>query len=172
MDGEAIIAVIMGVVLACFSLMMVGYSFFRGEGFAASKGDSPGALPGEGAEAVAGAGVGLDSILDSMETLELEYQLGNMPEEQYREQLQAYRLEAAAAIKAQLESGAASPELMLELDVISARAELMPTTPSGTWGSCTRCDAPVPLSEAPCPHCGALVGPARSSTETGPALPH
>ncbi len=170
MDGEAIIAVIMGAVLAAFSLVMVGYSFFRREGSAALSPEATGAAEGEGLDAFPGARVGLDSILDSIETLELDYQLGNIPDGQYREQLQAYRLEAAAAIKSQLDSGEASLELMLELEVIGARAGLSEATPSGEWGSCTRCDAPVPLSEAPCPHCGAPVGAARLSADTGPAL--
>ena len=119
-------------------------------------------------------GVGLDSIYDSIDTLELEYQLGNLPEDQYRQQLQAYRLEAAATIKSQLEQGAAPPELLLEQEVIAARAELRsaesaegtrpePVGPEPVegWQACPQCDAPIPAAPGQsvdsCPHCGASV---------------
>ena len=98
--------------------------------------------------------VGLDSIYDSIDTLELEYQLGNLPEGQYREQLQAYRLDAAAVIKSQLEQGAAPPELLLEQEVIAARAELRSAEPAQEtrpepaegWQPCPQCDAPIPAA--------------------------
>ena len=36
MDGETIFAILVGAALACFSLVMVGYSFFRGTGSSTS----------------------------------------------------------------------------------------------------------------------------------------
>ncbi len=153
MEGETVIAVLLGAALAVFSLLMVGYSFFRGNETAADS-----SLP---AQTVGEDGVGLDSIYDSIDTLELEYQLGNLPEEQYRQQLQAYRLEAATAIREQLEGGAAPPDLLLEQEVIAARAEIRSTDPSAGWQACPQCDAPIPATLAQtngsCPHCGASV---------------
>ncbi len=177
MDGEAIFAILVGVGLAAFSLVIVTYSFFRGSSASSV------AVPPPASD----DGVGLDSIYDSIETLELEYQLGNLPESQYREQLQAYRLAAAAAIKAQLEQGAAPLELLLEQEVIAARAEILSDNPSEGavadlaegWQACPQCDAPVPAAlglfqdqwenSGSCPHCGAPVDDAGGEPGTGTA---
>ena len=164
MDGETIFAILVGAVLAVFSLVMVTHSFFRGSSTSSGRAQSSLTPPPAGDDSV-----GLDSIYDSIDTLELEYQLGNLPEDQYREQLRAYRLEAAAAIRAQLEQGAAPPELLLEQEVIAARAEMRSAQtsddgvpgPAGGWRACPKCDAPVPsalgTSGGSCPHCGASV---------------
>lgn len=165
MDGETIFAILVGLALAVFSLVMVAYAFFRGSL------TSPGQTRSSSAPAPGSDdGVGLDSIYDSIDTLELEYQLGNLPESQYREQLQAYRLEAATVIKSQLEQGSAPPELALEQEVMAARAEARSTgAPHGAdsgaapgWRPCPQCDAPVPPAPGPsngaCPHCGAPAG--------------
>ena len=163
MDGETIFAILVGAALAVFSLVIVSYSFFRGP--ATSPGQRQSSLP----PPVGDDSVGLDAIYDSIDTLELEYQLGNLPEDQYREQLQAYRLEAAAAIKRQLEQGAAPPELLLEQEVIASRAEIRSAQtsdggvsgPAEGWRACPQCDAPVPaaldMSGGSCPHCGSSI---------------
>ena len=177
MDGETIFAILVGVALAIFSLVMVSYSFFRGSSHHQMRNGS-GQEPSSPAAPAGDDGVGLDSIYDSIDTLELEYQLGNLPEDQYRQQLQAYRLEAAAVIKAQLEQGAAPPELLLEQEVIAAREEIRSAHPPfnsppeggmeevAEWRACPQCDAPIPaaLGLSPtsdewraCPHCGASV---------------
>jgi hypothetical protein len=167
MDGETIIAILIGAALACFSLVMVGYAFFRGDGSSSSLPTLSDINEEQELEAV---GVGLDSIYDSIDTLDLEYHLGNMPEDQYREQLQAYRLEAAGIIKAQIDSGTAPPELSLELDIMALRAGPRQQEVFEVWRSCPQCDAPIPVSDAPCPHCGANIHPeegrAAASSET------
>ena len=152
--------------MACFSLVMVGYSFFRGDGSSMSTVVPDDISDSEEPDVV---GIGLESIYDSIETLELEHQLGNVPGDQYREQLRIYRLEAAAIIRSQLESGQAPPELLLEREVIAARTAGVRLEGTEEWRSCPQCDAPVPLDEAPCPHCGALArgtgeGAVRSET--------
>ena len=155
MSGETIFAILVGVGLAAFSLVMVAYSFFRSSSTSSGRVHSTSPLLADD------EGVGLDSIYDSIGTLELEYQLGNLPEHQYREQLQAYRVQAAAAIKTQLERGAAPPELLLEQEVIAARAEIRSGESAEGWRACRQCDAPLPaalgLSNGACPHCGAPV---------------
>ena len=155
MSGETIFAILVGVGLAAFSLVMVAYSFFRSSSTSSGRAHSTSPLLADD------EGVGLDSIYDSIGTLELEYQLGNLPEHQYREQLQAYRVQAAAAIKMQLERGAAPPELLLEQEVIAARAEIRSGESAEGWRACRQCDAPLPaalgLSNGACPHCGAPV---------------
>ena len=161
MDGETIFAILVGAALGVFSLVMVAHSFFRGTSTSSGQAKSSPA-----SVSASDDGVGLDSIYDSIDTLELEYQLGNLPEGQYRDQLQAYRLEAAAVIKSQLEQGAAPPELLLEQEVIAARVELRSAEPAGGtppgpaegWQACPQCDAPIPATPGQpggvCPHCG------------------
>ncbi len=163
MEAQTVFAILVGVGLACFSLFMVGYSFFRGN--EARRADTNTAAPEDD-------GVSVDAIFDSIDTLELEYQLGNVTEEQYEQQMQAYRLQVAMAVKAQLEQGDAPPELVLEQDVLRARGE-----GAGDWHSCPQCDAPLPKSTdgggrvAACPHCNADLDsgqsrPAHDSSET------
>ena len=145
MEAQTVFAILVGVGLACFSLFMVGYSFFRGN-------------EARRTESIASVsendGVSVDAIMDAIDTLDLEYQLGNVTEEQFRQQMQAYRLQVAMAVKTQLEQGDASPELVLEQDVLRARGE-----GTGDWHSCPQCDAPLPKSAdergrmATCPHC-------------------
>lgn len=150
MDGQTIFAVVIGAALACFSLFMVGYSFFRGD---SSRSPSDGT-----AVEHRGDSPELAALFDSIDTLELEYQLGNVLEEQYHELLRSYRVQVAVAVKALMEQDDVSPEFILEREVLEARSA------HGTrWRSCPRCDAPLPVfddGQAPltrCPHCeGAL----------------
>ena len=161
MDAQNVFAILVGGALACFSLVMVGYSFLRGS--ETRETDANVETPEED-------GVGIDAILDSIDTLELEYQLGNIPEDQYLQQMQSYRLQVAMSVKEQLERGDASPELLLEQEVLRARTEGV-----GSWQSCPQCDAPLPKStetDAPlaiCPHCNAALAPENSAFEPGNA---
>ena len=100
--------------------------------------------------------VSLDSIDESIDTLELEYQLGNLPETQYREQLQSYRLQSAAAIKRLIEAGNAGPELELEQEVLAARALLEndETGEAGATIACAECGGQAPVEAGLCPECG------------------
>ena len=153
MDGETIIAILIGGALAGFSLSMVVYSFFRGDTGRPQGPESSAEFTDGESDAV---GVGLESIYDSIDTLELDFQLGNVPADQYREELLAYRLEAAEVLREQIASGQAPPELVLEQDVMAARATLRsPEATESEWRSCRECDAPIPLGDVPCPHCGA-----------------
>ena len=167
MDGQTIFAILAGSALACFSLVMVGYSFFRGNGPAETS-----AIPARAAD---DDRVALEDLLDSIDTLELEYQLGNVPQEQYQDQLGSYRLQVAAAIKEQLERDEAPPELALEREVLHARS-----TADGNWRRCPQCDAPLPAPvdgdtrAASCPHCNAMLatnGASIPPIETGEESP-
>ena len=126
MDSGALLSVIFGGLLALFSLAVVGYSFLRGTGTpdAAAPSDAAGMPSADSGE------LPLESLYDSLETLQLEYRLGNLPEAQYREQYESYRRQAAAIIKRQLESGAADPELRLEAEVLARRGRLPQPPPA------------------------------------------
>ena len=104
--------------------------------------------------------------MTAIETLELDYQLGNLPEAEYRRQLQAYRVEAAEVIRAQLEgmppdagddADAAGPESRLEREVMALRRpDASESLPSESTAACPECDAPIPAGlRGPCPGCGA-----------------
>ena len=164
MEGQTIFAIIVGVALACFSLVMVGYSFFRNRDAQSAVITSvPGSLDGR---------VGVDAILDSIDTLELEHQLGNIPEEQYVQQMDALRLEVAVEVRDLLDSGVAPPELVLEREVQRARFLAV-----DSWLSCPQCDAPLPVSldgdlrGAACPHCNAALSAAGLGGSEGISSP-
>lgn len=130
MDSGALLSVILGGLLALFSLAVVGYSFLRGTGGAEYDGATDAGTP------AADAGeLPLESLYDSLETLQLEYRLGNLPEAQYREQFESYRRQAAAIIKRQLESGGADPELRLEAEVLTRRGLLPQPAPADEFES-------------------------------------
>lgn len=169
MDGEAVIAILLGAALAIFSLVIAGYPIMRDAFFRPAEQAEDGVAAPSTPDA---AGVGAESIYDAIETLELDYQLGNLPEAEYRRQLQAYRVEAAEVIRAQLERGLpsdtgdaaddAGPELRLEREVMAwrrpeSRADASESLPSAnTAAACPECDAPIPAAwRGPCPGCGA-----------------
>ena len=165
MDAQTVFAILVGAALACFSLVMVGYSFFRGN-------EAREIEPVTSARPSTGSGdgeVGVDAIIDSINTLDLEYQLGNVTDDQYQEQMTSYRLQVALAVKAELERGDASPELLLEQEILEARAR-----GAEDWRSCPQCDAPLPAAadgDAPlvfCPHCNASLANGNSSRSGEP----
>ena len=104
MDGETIFAILVGAALGVFSLVMVAYSFFRGPSTSSGQAQSSPVSMSASDDSV-----GLDSIYDSIDTLELEYQLGNLPEGQYREQLQAYRLGCRSSNQVAVGAGRSAP---------------------------------------------------------------
>ena len=149
MDGETIFAVLLGAALAVFSLVMAGYPVLRDAFFRpAQRGD------GDAASAEPGDDVGLESIYDSIDTLELEYQLGNLPEAEYRRQLQAYRLEAAAVVKAQMERGDGAFG-----QCVAPCGGALAAGGNAAMAACPQCDAPIPAAHSgACPGCGVAVG--------------
>jgi hypothetical protein len=157
MDGQTIFAILVGAALACFSLVMVGYSFFRSR--------APEGEPDSPVQPSEDQNVDMDAIFDSIDTLELEYQLGNIPEMQYRQQLQSYRLQVAVAVRDQLERGDGPAELVLEQEVLRARSSVNDRFKAcgSSWRSCPQCDAPLPFFDggdsggATCPHCNAVL---------------
>jgi hypothetical protein len=154
-DGETILSIILGVGLAAFSVILVGYSFLRKSGRESTVQAAHSSLEGPPVlEAVEGPGI--DSVFEAINTLELEYQLGNIPEAQYQEQLEAYRIEAAAALKTMLESGNAGPAWALEREVLEAGASVRQTSPR-----CPECGSPLPRYDDTCPECGVEVAPGR-----------
>ena len=152
MDGETVFAVLLGAALAVFSLVMAGYPVLRDAFFRpAQRGDGDAALAESGDD---DGEVGLESIYDSIDTLELEYQLGNLPEPEYRRQLQAYRLEAAAVIKAQMERGDGPFG-----QCVAPCGGALAAGGNAAMAACPECDAPMPAGHrGACPGCGVAAG--------------
>ena len=117
-------ALLIGATLAVVSILILVYPFLKAH-IRTQPEDSPGGASGDTA--------GLEAIYQEISTLRLEYQLGKVSEDVYRELLRGYRLQAAVALREQAQ----------------ARAE-----PG------RRAGAPVPGDGIPgrCPHCGAAVG--------------
>ena len=94
----------------------------------------------------------LESMLDSIQTLQLERQLGNIPEDAYLEQLHAYRLEAASLLRHLDESRTPDPEQDLERQVLLTRLDTNGV--NGTGMVCSGCGEPLAGHGEACPVCG------------------
>ena len=142
MDAETVIPIFVGAVLAAFSFAVVAYAFVRGRQ-PLPVADSP---PETDDQALA-------DIFDSITTLDLEYRLGRMPEEDFQAQFQAYRVQAATVLRDQLEAGRGDPAWVLEQEILLARGV------AGNAAVCPDCSAAVLEGTAACPNCGAEMAP-------------
>ncbi|MEE8465647.1 MAG: hypothetical protein V3S68_04165, partial [Dehalococcoidia bacterium] len=111
MDAGTALSIIFGAALALFSIFLVGYSFVRGHGAQPDASDD--AQPENDDPA-------LSDIFDAIRTLELEFQLGRMPQEEFEAQFQAYRIQAATVLRDQLEAGRGDPAWVLEHQILLA----------------------------------------------------
>ena len=164
MDSETVLAIVFGAALAVFSLVMVCYSFVRGRKDTGPVPEFISQMPRPETADNDGPsidGPSIDSIYESIHTLELEYQLGNLLKPQFQEQFQAYRLQAAAALKEQLENSKADPLWLLEQEVMEARSAMHDN--EMVVPVCPDCSGPVPAEASECPHCGAELAPQRAA---------
>jgi hypothetical protein len=143
MDADTAISIFFGAALAVFSVVLVGIAFVRGH--------QPG--PAAGADIPpTGDDPALGDIFDAIRTLELEYGLGRMPQEEFQTQFQAYRVQAATVLRDQLEAGHGEPAWVLEQEILLARGAQ--ESSSGRAAVCPNCSAAVPDGSPDCPHCG------------------
>ena len=139
-------ALLVGAVLAVFSIAIVVYPFLRSR-FQTRSGDG---RPG------ADSAAELGNIYDSIRTLQLEYQLGQVPDHLYREQLRDYRLRAAAALRQRMKDQASAPDWLLEQEVLTVRAVLRAAEGGPT--ACPNCGSLPGPGLTVCPECGAELG--------------
>ena len=99
----------------------------------------------------------LEAIYDGIRTLQLEYQLGRVPEYLYREQLQSYRVQAATTLRQEMTEQASDLERLLEQEVLVARAALGST--NGGPRPCPNCRSLLGPGLTLCPECGAQLKP-------------
>ena len=117
-------ALVIGAVMALLAVMVAAYPFWRrrstglaDDGQSEDEVERPSQEPGSGPE-------GLDAIYEAIRTLQLERELGNIPEGLYREQLDLYRLQAARLMRAYEMSQSGDLEWALEEEIKVARAGL------------------------------------------------
>jgi hypothetical protein len=89
-------ALLIGAALAVLSIAILVYPFLKAR-IRAQPEDSPGGADGDTP--------GLEAIYQEISTLRLEYQLGKVSEDVYRELLRGYRLQAAVALREQARAG-------------------------------------------------------------------
>lgn len=153
MDAGTALSIIFGTVLAIFSIFLVGYSLFRRDRLEPDvhesflmENDDP----------------ALGDIFDAIRTLELEHQLGRMPQEEFETQFQSYRVQAATVLRNQLEAGRGDPAWVLEHQILLVRGGQGSAAPASVYeraNPCPNCSAAVPENGANCPHCGAEMVP-------------
>lgn len=137
---------LVGAVLAVFSIAIVAYPFLKSRLWAGSGDGGPGT----------DSATELGNIYDAIRTLQLEYQLGQVPDNLYREHLRDYRLQAAATLRRRMEGQASAPEWLLEQEVLAARAVLRAA--NGGPGPCPNCRSLPGPGLSVCPECGAELG--------------
>ena len=124
-------AIIIGTVLCLLSIAVLLYPFLKTPRAGSEAGtsestwlESDGASPQE-----------LESVYQAIRTLQLEHQLGRVPDVSYKNQLDIYRLEAAEILRSRALTPYASPEPWalgeseeadLEQDILLARARIAP----------------------------------------------
>jgi len=147
MDAETVISIFFGAVLAIFSFAVVGYAFLHGR---QPEIETPEAAPDTDDQALA-------DIFDAINTLDLEFQLGRLAEEDFQAQFQAYRVQAAKVLRDQLEAGRGDPAWVLEQQVLLARNALESAVGKTIESAvtCPDCSAAVLEGTPACPHCGA-----------------
>ena len=142
MDSETVISILFGAILALFSIATVGYSFVNNR--------RP--LPKENSAYSNDNDQDLADIFDAIRTLDLEFQLGRLPQEQFQEQFQAYRLQAATVLRDKLEAGHGNPTWVLEQEILLARYQL--ENREERIISCPDCSASILDTPTNCPYCG------------------
>ncbi len=128
-------AIIIGTVLCLLSIAVLLYPFFK----ASRPGLVAGTLENAGLENAGDSPQELESVYQAIRTLQLEHQLGRVPDGSYEDQLNTYRLEAAEILRTRAlaqtigkdasEDGGASAEseeAALEREILLARAPIAP----------------------------------------------
>jgi hypothetical protein len=150
-------AIIIGAVLAILSIAVVTYPFLKSRPW--ERGE---AMP----EPSDAEGPDLEAIFEAIRTLQLDHQLGKVPEGLYQEQLRAYRLQAAAALKQQAEAQAKDADWALEQEIQVARASI--SHQNGNAPRCPNCGTAASIGLGQCPECSIELSPDRSGSRETP----
>ena len=157
-------ALAIGAILALLALAVAVYPFARHRFFNRPAVDDRVPPDDPSADSPAVAGDALDAIYQSIRTLRLERELGNIPEGLYREQLNGYRLAAALLLREMDRTTDGDSDWALEEEIRVARFGLPGAGASNP--RCANCGRPASPHATLCPECGETV-----ATSTGAALP-
>ncbi|PKB81758.1 MAG: hypothetical protein BZY88_05840 [SAR202 cluster bacterium Io17-Chloro-G9] len=158
------IVILIGAVLAMFSVVVLAYPLIK------SRSQGQPEMPEAEGEI---AFPELDSLYESIRTLRLEYELGKLEENLYRQQMNDYRLRAAAVLRRRDERTFEAARL-LEEEVLIARAALNSAGPDLAGvdsivddgdrgpGRCPSCGLGLDRELAECPRCAVELGPQSS----------
>ena len=105
-------AFLLAAVLIALSAGVVIYPFLKRRD--SVTGDGP-------ADVVAATDREMESLVEDMRILHLDHQAGNIPDDLYQEQIQAYRLQAASHLRQQTEGQSEGADWELEQEVLMAR---------------------------------------------------
>ncbi len=156
-------ALIIGTILALFGLAVAIYPFVC-QRFAGREVIPPEEEDGhrEGGAQTSGADE-LASIYQAIRTLQLERQLGSIPEGLYREQLNGYRFQAAVILKSMDQPQDDGNDWALEEEIRLARFGLIEGASQSR--TCPNCGRAVAAGVTYCPECSVDVS--RLSPSTG-----
>ncbi|MCY4365383.1 MAG: hypothetical protein OXE17_04060 [Chloroflexi bacterium] len=145
-------ALIIGLALALLGIAVAVYPFVRHRLLQLPHEVAVGVVEGTDSETRTSPADDLESVYEAIRTLQLERELGNVPEGLFREQLNSYRIQAATLLRA-LEKGQESGgDWALEEEIKIARTGLRPNSSSGMV--CANCGKLVPTGVDACPECG------------------
>ncbi len=102
-------AIIIGAVLSLLCIAVLFYPFFKAQ----RAGLVAGTLENVGLENDGESPQELESVYQAIRTLQLEHQLGRIPDSSYQDQLDAYRLEAAEILRSRALAKDASRAIMM-----------------------------------------------------------
>ena len=146
-------ALTIGVALALLGIAVAVYPFVRHRLFPPPPENAGEAADQTDTGPLESPGYDLDAIYAAIRTLQLERELGNIPEGLFREQLNGYRIEAASLLRAMEKEQDAGEEWVLEEEIRMARAGLRPNFEAEVV--CANCARPAPTEVDACPECGA-----------------
>ena len=117
-------ALTIGAILALLGIAVAAFPFIRHRFFGQPETDESATADGEMGEPAAMAPDELDAIYQAIRTLQLERELGNIPEGLYREQLNGYRIAAARLLRDLEQQSANADDWALEEEIRVARSGL------------------------------------------------
>ena len=152
-------AVLIGALLAILGVGVILYPFMKAR-LATRASRSPDIEPPASMK-------GHDAIYDEIRTLQLEYELGSIGEDEYNERLHDYRLQAALSLRDQDQL---ELESSLEDEILAARGLIGSQNGSQVCGSCGK---PLALIDGACRYCEARFDPdisrrGKGSGDAGP----
>ena len=143
-------ALTIGAILALLAIAVAVFPFVRHRLFGQPLAEGRSAPDVEDAGSVEYGPEELEEIYQAISTLQLERELGNIPEGLYREQLNSYRIAAARLLRGL--DPARGGDWALEEEIRVARSGLggreVPSRP------CPNCGRPVSIHAGDCPECG------------------